>query len=440
MRIAMVSEHASPLADLGGVDCGGQNVYVRHVARQLARLGHRVDVFTRRERPAQPEVMPFDAGCRVVHVPAGPAAVLPKEALLPHMHAFGRSLLNHCAQAHAAGDGYDVIHANFFMSGLASLPASTRLHLPLVMTFHALGRVRRLHQGSADGFPDARFAIEDTLVQRADRLIAECPQDQADLETLYHARAERIDVVPCGFDAAEFAPIDRAEARRRLGVPAEAFVVLQLGRMVARKGVDNVIEAIGKLPLDARQRVRLYVVGGNTVAPDPVATPELARLQAVAANAGVAAQTVFVGKRGRADLRAWYSACDVFVSTPWYEPFGITPVEAMACGRAVIGADVGGIRSTVRDGRTGFLVPPKDPQALAARLLQLIQQPELCREFGQAGLVRARMLYTWLGVAGQLEKAYLKAIESHARAEARMHGTEPSANTSALTVLAGMAA
>ncbi len=440
MRIAMVSEHASPLADLGGVDCGGQNVYVRHVARQLARLGHRVDVFTRRERPAQREVVPFDAGCRVIHVPAGPAAVLPKEALLPHMHAFGRSLLNHCAQAQAAGDGYDVIHANFFMSGLASLTASARLHLPLVMTFHALGRVRRLHQGSADGFPDARFAIEETLVQRADRLIAECPQDQADLETLYHARPDQIDVVPCGFDAAEFAPIDRAEARRRLGVPADAFVVLQLGRMVARKGVDNVIEAIGKLPADARERVRLYVVGGNTVEPDPQATPELARLQAVAANAGVATQTVFVGKRGRADLRAWYSACDVFVSTPWYEPFGITPVEAMACGRAVIGADVGGIRSTVRDGRTGFLVPPKDPQALAARLLQLMQQPELCREFGQAGLVRARMLYTWLGVAGQLEKAYVKAIESQARAAARMRGTESSANTPALTALAGMAA
>ena len=190
MRIAMVSEHASPLADLGGVDCGGQNVYVRHVARQLARLGHRVDVFTRRERPWDPEVVPFDSGCRVVHVPAGPAAVLPKEALLPHMHAFGRHLLNHCARAQASGEGYDVIHANFFMSGLASLAASARLHLPLVMTFHALGRVRRLHQGSADGFPDARFAIEETLVQRADRVIAECPQDQADLETLYSARAE----------------------------------------------------------------------------------------------------------------------------------------------------------------------------------------------------------------------------------------------------------
>jgi glycosyltransferase involved in cell wall biosynthesis len=437
MRIAMVSEHASPLADLGGVDCGGQNVYVRHVARQLARLGHRVDVFTRREGPGQADAVTFDHGCRVIHVPAGPAAVLPKEALLPHMHAFGRHLLNQCAQARAAGDGYDVIHANFFMSGLASLGAAARLHVPLVTTFHALGRVRRLHQGRADGFPDARFAIEHTLVQRSDRIIAECPQDQDDLETLYHARTEQIDVVPCGFDAAEFAPIDRAQARRLLGVPADAFVVLQLGRMVARKGVDNVIEAIGKLPPDVRKRVRLYVVGGNSVTPDVAATPELGRLQRVAAEAGVTGLTVFVGKRGRTDLRAWYSASDVFVSTPWYEPFGITPVEAMACGRAVIGADVGGIRSTVRHGRTGFLVPPKDPQALAARLLQLMQQPELCRELGQAGLVRARMLYTWLGVAGQLERAYLKAIDTCSRATARVDGTAPSANAD---VPAGLAA
>ena len=408
MRIAMVSEHASPLADLGGVDCGGQNVYVRHVARQLARLGHRVDVFTRRERPRDPEVVPFDDGCRVVHVPAGPAAVLPKEALLPHMHAFGRHLLNHCARAQASGDGYDVIHANFFMSGLASLAASTRLHLPLVMTFHALGRVRRLHQGSADGFPDARFAIEEMLVQRADRVIAECPQDQADLETLYRARAEQIDVVPCGFDAAEFAPIDRAEARRRLGVPADAFVVLQLGRMVPRKGVDNVIRALSWLPRG--MRARLLVVGGDSPEPDERLTPEIARLRQVARECGVADQVTFVGHRRRHQLRPYYAAANVFATTPWYEPFGITPLEAMACAIPVVASAVGGLKHTVMDGATGCLVPAHEPQALAHALAYLHDHPQVAAAMGRAGLHRARSLFTWERVSELLQGVYQEVI------------------------------
>jgi glycosyltransferase involved in cell wall biosynthesis len=403
MKIALISEHASPLALAGGIDSGGQNIYVHHVARQLSRLGHTVDVFTRRDRALLPTFAQFDANARVVYVPAGPPKQIPKEQLLPFMEEFGEFLIDFFrGQAMA----YDVIHANFFMSGLAALKVKDTLSIPLVTTFHALGRVRRLHQGSADGFADDRFVIEDELVRRSDAIIAECPQDVDDLVNLYNADPARIETVPCGFDAQEFFPVERTSARRALGWSNDHFTVLQLGRLVPRKGIENVILGVSRLRQRYGIHAHLYIVGGNSEAPNEQATPEISRLRRIAEQAGVSDLTAFVGRRGRAQLRLFYGAADVFVTTPWYEPFGITPVEAMACGVPVIGAEVGGIRSTVVDGMTGFLVPARDPDALAERLAALHRDPALSRRLGAAALARARSQYTWAGVAHSLLGVY----------------------------------
>lgn len=402
MKIALVSEHASPLAVAGGVDSGGQNIYVANVARQLRRAGHEVDVFTRRDRALLPAMSDMD-GVRVIHVPAGPPTQMPKEALLPYMPAFADFLLGFCRRESTP---YDVIHANFFMSGLAALKAKHAQGIPLVMTFHALGKVRRLHQGADDGFPDERFAIEEQLVRESDVVIAECPQDAADLHEHYAIDPARVEIVPCGFDTAEFAPMDRALARKMLGWPNDRFAVLQLGRIVPRKGIDNVVRALALLRERMHVDAHLYVVGGNADLPNEIATPEIARLRGVAASCGADNHLTFVGRRGRAALRQYYGAADVFVTTPWYEPFGITPLEAMACARPVIGADVGGIRYSVVDAETGFLVPPHDPMSLAERLAQLAADPALGARMGEAGLARAHREFTWAQVAAQLEAVY----------------------------------
>jgi D-inositol-3-phosphate glycosyltransferase len=408
LRIAIVSEHASPLALIGGVDSGGQNIYVAHVARELARLGHEVDVFTRQDTLLMPQIVHWRRNLRVVHVPAGPPEFVPKEQLLEHMDAFGDWMGAFFA---AAGRPYDVVHANFFMSGWAAVRARQAADFPLVTTFHALGLVRRRHQGASDGFPDERFEIERRLMRESDRVVAECPQDKLDMLELYDADAERIDVVPCGFDPEEFAPIDRREARERLGWPTDEFLVLQLGRMVPRKGVDNVIRALAVLER-RRVKARLYVVGGTTDVADPFATPEIGRLMGVAESQGVADRVHFAGRRGRDELPLHYAAADVFVTTPWYEPFGITPVEAMACARPVIGSDVGGIKATVVDGETGYLVAPEDPEALADRLALLKRRPALARELGEAGYARARRSYTWRRVVRALSACYAHVVST----------------------------
>lgn len=419
LRIALISEHASPLATLGGTDSGGQNVYVMEVARALASRGHRVDVFTRRDSPQLSPAVELLPGVRVLHIDAGPAAAVPKEALLPHMEAFGNAAEALCRH----GPPYDVVHANFFMSALVGLRLKARLRLPLVVTFHALGLVRREHQGAADGFPPEREAIERRTVHEADRIVAECPQDEADLVRLYGADPTHLSLVPCGVDTREFAPGSRAQARRALGLASGEFIVLQLGRMVPRKGVDNVIRALALMG-SAKRAVRLVVVGGNSAAPDEAATPELGRLRAVALECGVEARVTFTGQREHRALGNWYRAADVFVSTPWYEPFGITPLEAMACGRPVIGSDVGGIRYSVLHGESGFLVPPLDPLALARRLDQLRASPALAAALGRGGVRRVRSRFTWQEVASQLAGVYAEVARP--RRPPRTLGGSPS--------------
>jgi len=411
IRIALISEHASPLATLGGVDSGGQNIYVAHVAQCLARAGHHVDVLTRRDNPDLPPVVDLRPGARVVHIDAGPPRFVPKEQLLQHMPAFAHAseqLLRHSVP-------YDLVHANFFMSGLVALRLQESLGLPFAMTFHALGLVRREHQKEADAFPPERIEIEREIVRRADALIAECPQDRADLMRLYGADIERMSMVPCGFDPKEFGPVDRATARARLGLDPNEFVVLQLGRLVPRKGVDNVIRALVHLPAEVPARV--LVVGGDSREPDEARTPEIARLRGVARELGVLDRVSFTGHRRRNELRDYYAAADVFVSTPWYEPFGITPLESMACGTPVIGSAVGGIQYSVRDGVTGYLVPPHDPRALAKRLAQLHANPALVRALGRAGMRRARSMFTWERVTDQLVDVYEALCRGRSAAE-----------------------
>ncbi|MDS1139718.1 glycosyltransferase family 1 protein [Pusillimonas sp. SM2304] len=398
-RIAIVSEHASPLAQLGGVDSGGQNVYVANVARELARQGHCVDVFTRLDNPYLPEQMDWDNNVRIIHVPAGPARHLPKESLLPYMKEFGDYMQSY---VHEHVIQYDVIHANFFMSALASMPLAKQTNTPLAVTFHALGKVRRLHQAHNDHFSDCRFPIEENIVRNADCIIAECPQDKRDLIALYDADPDRISMVPCGYDPSELTPLKMPDARKTLGWDDDTFYLLQLGRMVPRKGIDNVIRALARLRTRHGVQARLCVVGGNLSVGGSGDTEELERLMQVAREEKIADFVEFTGSRGRNQLSRYYSASDVFVTTPWYEPFGITPVEAMACRRPVIGSNTGGIRYTVVDGETGFLVPPKDPDALAEKLAVLAGDRVLSARMGRAGALRAHKMFTWRRVGSEL--------------------------------------
>ncbi|MGA9924817.1 MAG: glycosyltransferase [Isosphaeraceae bacterium] len=406
-RVALISEHASPLAVLGGVDSGGQNVYVGKVASHLAELGYDVDVFTRRDSSHLPRVARWTHGVRIIHVPAGPPSPVRKENMLGFMGEFTAFVLQACRCK-----PYDLLHANFFMSGLVAADVKAVLGTPFVVTFHALGRVRRLYQLETDSFPEERLAIEDRIIAEADRIIAECPQDEEDLIRLYDADPEKITIVPCGFDPAEFWPLEKAAARVALGLDPDERLILQLGRMVPRKGVETAIRGLGRLRAQHGISARLLVVGGESDDADAQITPEIGRLRKIASAEGLDQEVNFVGRRGRDQLRYYYSAADLFVTTPWYEPFGITPVEAMACGTPVVGSNVGGIKFTVRDGENGYLVPPNDPEALAERIAHLYQNPKLLSVLSRQAVRRANDLFTWQRVTGAVADLYEEVLSA----------------------------
>ena len=389
MRIDMVSEHASPLAALGGVDAGGQNVHVAALARALARRGSKVVVHTRRDDPSLPEEAPFADGVTVHHVDAGPAREIPKDELLPHMNAFARELTRAWRR-----DRPDVVHAHFWMSGLAALRAAQPLGIPVVQTFHALGAVKRRYQGDRDTSPPSRIAVEREIIAQADAILCSCTDEAFELVRLQAARSQ-LQVIPSGVDLRIFTPDGPREQ-----APRGIRRLLTLGRLVERKGVGNVISALPALP-DAE----LVVVGGPP-ADRLHEDREARRLAGLAEELGVGDRVRLRGRVDHEGLAPIIRSADLMVSVPWYEPFGIAPLEAMACGVPVVASAVGGLIDTVVDEVTGVHIPPRDPERLAEVLGQLLDDPAQRAALGREGVRRARALYDWDRIAGATIDVY----------------------------------
>lgn len=398
MRISMVSEHASPLAALGGVDAGGQNVHVAALSQALARRGHSITVYTRRDSADLPGRVQAGQGLEVVHVDAGPPTAISKDELLPYMGALADGIA-----ADWGSQPPDLVHGHFWMSGLAALDAARRQRehapLPVVQTFHALGTVKRRHQGAEDTSPAERAWLEPTVGRQVDRVIATCSDEVFELKAM-GVDGTRVSVAPCGVDLALFGAEGPAAPRGR------THRIMTVGRLVPRKGVDLVIRALRLLTESGMDDVELVIAGGGGDARRLEEDPEARRLMALAAELGVADRVRLEGQVPRERMPELLRSADAVVCTPWYEPFGIVPLEAMACGVPVIAAAVGGLIDTVVDGHTGVHVPPRDPFALADAIRTVLGDPEAAQELGRAGLARVHARYSWDRIAADTEKAY----------------------------------
>lgn len=393
LKVAMVSEHASPLAVLGGVDAGGQNVHVAALAQAMAQQGAQVTVYTRRDERSLPTRVEYAEGVTVEHVPAGPAKAIEKDQLLPHMGRFAEYLSRQWSQ-----DRPDVVHAHFWMSGKAALDAGLPLGIPIVQTFHALGVEKRRYQGNRDTSPASRLDEERRIARDANRIVATASAEAFELVRM-GADKTKIAVVPCGVDLALFQPLGPAEGRD----PRRKRIV-SLGRLVERKGIGDVITALTLLP-----DVELIVAGG------PEASrlredAEAVRLMQLAADVGVGDRVTFRGRVERAHVPPLLRSADAVVCYPWYEPFGIVPLEAMACGVPVVVAQVGGLVDSVVNGVTGLHVPPRSPIALADALRELLKSPKYCMQLALGGTRRANRRYGWARIASDTLAVYNDVI------------------------------
>lgn len=386
MKISLVSEHASPLAALGGVDAGGQNVHVAELSAALCRRGHDVTVYTRRDSSRLPREVGTPQGYRVVQVPAGPARQLPKDELLPLMDEFGEFLRNEWRR-----DEPDVVHAHFWMSGLACLAAVEGTGIPMVQTFHALGSVKKRHQGDADTSPEGRIELERSICRKAGQVVATCSNEVFEIARMgVSLPRSRTSVIPCGVDLNLFTPQGPRAPR------TARYRIVTAGRLVPRKGFEVAVAALAQLP-----ETELVIAGG------PVeGDPEARRLVRLAGELGVAGRLRMPGLVSRADMPALLRSADAVVCTPAYEPFGMVPLETMASGTPVVGSAVGGLIDTVVDGRTGFLVPPGDPDAVAGAVRKLRADARTREAYGAAGAARARTRYSWDQIAAETASVY----------------------------------
>jgi D-inositol-3-phosphate glycosyltransferase len=400
MRISMISEHASPLATIGGVDAGGQNVHVAALSTALARRGDTVTVYTRRDDPDTPERVQLAHGVEVVNVSAGPAEVVPKDLLLPYMSELAHGVLADWKRTEP-----EIVHSHFWMSGLAAIEAARggRHSVPVVHTFHALGVVKRRHQGLEDTSPKEREWLEPRVGIESDAIIATCSDEAFELKSL-GVSPTRISVTPCGVDLDLFSAVGEADRKTR------RYRIMTVGRLVQRKGVGTVIEALAKLTAQGFTDVELVIVGGSSGSGDEADDPDIRRLLSLARSLGVEDRVIMRGQVSRADMPRVLRSADAVICAPWYEPFGIVPLEAMACGVPVIASMVGGLIDTVVNGVTGLHVPPRDSDAVADAVATLLSDDDGRKRLGEAGRLRAQSRYSWNRVATETSRVYRSTI------------------------------
>src|ERR1022692_3992789 len=382
-RLAILSLHPSPLAQPGTGDSGGMNVYVRELAAAVARSGADCDVFTRAWSPELPAVIDVEPGLRVHHVPAGPLEPMAKESLPEVVPEFTDRVLGAMTSptglrlSDEEGGPFEAVHANYWLSGLAGHTIKHELDLPLMSTFHTLDRVKA-EAGPEEveaGMPHRRAEAEAAIIACSDAVLASCSVEAEQIVQLYGADPTRVRLVPPGVDHAFFAPGNRPQARRALGLPADGPLLLFVGRIQPLKGADVAVRVLAELDR-ARPRLRatLVVVGGPS---GPRGEDAYHGLIALARELGVAERVRLVPPQPHEVISTYYRAADVCLVPSRSESFGLVALEAAACGTPVVASDVGGLRSLIDHGRTGYLVEEPTPESFAAWVRQILAEPLL---------------------------------------------------------------
>jgi D-inositol-3-phosphate glycosyltransferase len=404
-RLAMLSMHTSPLAQPGSGDGGGMNVYVRELSSSLARAGVACDVYTRADAPETTPIVEVEPGLTVHHVQAGPPEPLEKSALFEFTGTFAEAVAARIDAMEAVGLARpDVIHANYWLSGIAGHVLKHELSIPLVSTFHTLDRVKA--EASPEELdrsdPDRRAKAEAQVIGCSDAVLASCPVEVEQLIALYDADPARVEIIAPGVDHAFFSPGDQAQARRALSLPTERRIVLFVGRLQPLKAADVAIDALANISAGNLVEAGLLIVGGPS---GRHGEEELSALHKRAAGLGVTDRVVFVPPQPHERLSTYYRAADVCVVPSRSESFGLVALEAAACGTPVVASAVGGLTTLVEHQSTGFLVEGRDPARFARYVERLLVDEDLRSCFGEAAALRARP-YTWPIAAARLRRIY----------------------------------
>jgi len=387
LRIAMLSAHSCPLGKLGTKDTGGMSVYVLELARELGRLGHHVDIYTRVHDPIDKMVYELGPNARLIHLRAGEDGEIHKLAVYPHLPDFALRLEDFRSRNRRH---YDLIYSHYWLSAWAGRRLQKWWRVPHLVMFHTLGAVKNA-VGIGVREPELRIKTERSVVSSCQRIIAATEKEKKDLIRHYGASAERVRVIPCGVNLDMFRPVDRVAAKQQLGLNG-AKTIIFVGRIEPLKGIDRLMLAMAQLQNGCRPR--LLIIGGGENSQN-----EIERLRKLAGELQIRDSIDFLGLIKQSELPLFYSAADVCVVPSYYESFGLVVLESLACGTPVVATKVGGAANVIRHGETGYLVEDNEPRHLADKIRRALSWSDNGAHL--APIMRASLApFSWPNIAG----------------------------------------
>ncbi|OGN99562.1 MAG: hypothetical protein A2Y90_06280 [Chloroflexi bacterium RBG_13_52_12] len=389
LKIAMLSAHSCPVGDLGAKDTGGMSVYIRELARELGKMGHTIDVYTRIHDPADPLMESMGPNARLIHLRAGKEQTIQKMAVYFSLPEFTFNLENFWQDN---GLKYDIIFSHYWLSALVGKYLQQKYRIPYISMYHTLGAVKNAI-GIGEGEPALRIVAEKETVENSRRIIVATEKEQRDLTLYYDALPEKVGIVPCGVNMELFKPVDKTSARQKLSLKDDK-ILLFVGRIDPLKGIDQLVKAIPLLK--NHDGLRLIVIGG-----DEGSRAEVEKLQKLCDELNISDRVTFQGLIKQDRLPYFYSAADVCVVPSYYESFGLVPLESLACGTPVVATDVGDLKNIIKHDESGYIVPDNSPDKLAAAVSLMLDRP--ARDMESALSIRASVSkWDWANIAEQV--------------------------------------
>ena len=417
-RIAMISVHSDPLAKLGGREAGGQNVYLAELSKELGKMGWTVDIFTRLTRRRTKKMRRAAKNVNVIYLKSGPHFPIPKEDLLEKLPEFLGNFLDYKEKNKI---DYSLVHGHYYDGGWVATQIKRVLDIPMAQTFHSLGHIRhraleKFIKDEVDLEPfEERIKTEQEIMRVADKIIATNPPEKRDILRFYSFDFEdKIEIIPCGVNLQRFKKLNKKKARELRKISKDEITLLYVGRLDHRKGIEVTIRALPKVVKEFNKEgktVKFIVIGGKIgKRGDKSDIKEKERLEEIAENLGVKENIAFKGKRDQEKLKQYYSAADIFITAPYYEPFGMTALETMRCGTPIIASDVGGLPYLIKNRKNGLLFPPGKHSSLSNRIIKLQKDEELQEKLSESGEAMIKERYGWKVVASEMAKLYQQLI------------------------------
>ena len=410
LSIAMLSIHSSPLGPLGAKNTGGMSIVIRETALALGALGHRVDMYTAAPAGRLERVVQLRKNVRLIHLNHDPHGQISKSGLFPHLPWYYDALN---AFVKAEDGAYDLLHSHYWLSARLGGWAQKDWYVPHIVTFHTLGWLKNRF-GPCQEETDQRIGWEYRIARTCHRLLVATEAERAALVEQCSLAAARVAVVPFGVNVATFDIKSAREARKRVGLPMKARLILFVGRFVAVKGIERLMEAVSML--HTPEDVRLLLVGG-----DGAASSSTLKLRALSRRMGISRKVIFPGRIDHAALVDYYNAADVVAVPSYYESFGLVVLEALACGTPVVATPVGVVPSVLRAGENGIVVQDQTAAGIADSLSRVLK-------WTAEGRIRPRevrstvMDYSWPVVASTVLNQYAIANDTFCRGDSPAAG------------------